>query len=173
MFHFPSGMYQFRNHVLFYGLLSQFDHIMLHAGPFATVKSSIFWTQTLVNGTFYVHFGSRSAGREHADSRYTPTPPHPPPPTSRLQRENGWLIWRGTSPWACHNEKQVYFCKPVQTECPYRQGTGYFTMTVIFSVTCWQQRGERKREQREEEEKNVSQSCRWCLGQYVFPFLRS
>ena len=69
--------------------------------------------------------------------------------------------------------KQVYVCTPILTECPYRQGTGYFTMTVIFSVTCWQQRGERKREQREEEEKNVSQSCRWCLGQYVFPFLRS
>ena len=43
-------------------------------GPFATAVSTIFWTETLVNGTFHVHTERRFAGREHADIIPSPLP---------------------------------------------------------------------------------------------------
>ena len=46
----------------------------MHTGLFATAVSTIFWTQTLVNGTFHVHTESRFAGREHADIIPSPSP---------------------------------------------------------------------------------------------------
>ena len=93
--------------------LSYYDHVILHTGPFAMALSSIFWTQTLLNGTFCVHFERRSARREHAgmipSTTTTPTPTTSPPPNSLIiEGELMAYMGCGTSSWACHNKTGLH-----------------------------------------------------------------